>query len=70
MRNRLTEAQWKVIKLIADGHNTESIASQLGISPQTVKRHKANIFIILEFNSTLEVVVWYYQKYWTLITPR
>ena len=37
----LTSRERDVIQLILGGHNTESISHQLGISPNTIKRHRS-----------------------------
>ena len=37
----LTPRERDVIQLILRGHNTESISHQLGISPNTIKRHRS-----------------------------
>ena len=37
----LTPRERDVIHLILRGHNTESISNQLGISPNTIKRHRS-----------------------------
>jgi two-component system, NarL family, nitrate/nitrite response regulator NarL len=39
----LTEREAQVLELLAEGMNTESIASELGVSPVTVRRHRGAI---------------------------
>jgi DNA-binding NarL/FixJ family response regulator len=39
----LTTRELEVVKLIAEGHTTEEIASELVLSKKTVERHRANI---------------------------
>ena len=40
----LTEREHEVLRLIAKGRSGKQVASQLGISPKTVERHKTRIF--------------------------
>jgi len=47
----------EVIDLICEGHNNESIAHQLDISEETVKRHLSNIFAKLNVGSRTELAV-------------
>jgi DNA-binding CsgD family transcriptional regulator len=53
----LTERQRQIVKLIAEGHNRESIANQLGISPGAVHGHLDRLFKQLQVNSVLEVLL-------------
>ena len=39
----LTARELEVVKLIAEGHTSEEIASQLVLSKKTVERHRANV---------------------------
>jgi len=43
VRGPLTQRENEVVKLIAEGHNTQEIADLLTISAKTVERHRANI---------------------------
>ncbi len=40
----LTDREHEVLRLIAKGRSGKQVASQLGISPKTVERHKTRIF--------------------------
>jgi DNA-binding NarL/FixJ family response regulator len=42
-RGPLTQRENEVVKLIAEGHNTQEIADLLTISAKTVERHRTNI---------------------------
>ncbi|WP_417462815.1 response regulator [Kordiimonas sp.] len=41
--NSLSVRERQVVKLIAEGHTSESAANVLGISPHTVRKHRENI---------------------------
>ena len=64
---KLTRQEWKVVELVADGHNHESIANQLDIKVSTVKRHLGNIFRKLEVSTTLEVACEFYKEFLKLV---
>jgi DNA-binding CsgD family transcriptional regulator len=53
----LTKMERKVVELIVQAHNNESIGRQLSISPETVKRHVSTILLKLECTSRTEVAV-------------
>jgi DNA-binding CsgD family transcriptional regulator len=40
----LTEREQEVLRLVAKGRSGKQVATQLGISPKTVERHKTRIF--------------------------
>jgi DNA-binding NarL/FixJ family response regulator len=42
-RDPLTARELEVVKLIAEGHTTEEIATELVLSKKTVERHRANV---------------------------
>lgn len=52
----LTPRQLDVLKLIADGHSNDEIAAQLGVRPNTVKFHIADIFRRLGVRNRIEAV--------------
>jgi DNA-binding NarL/FixJ family response regulator len=54
-RGPLTPREREVVKLIAEGHNTQEIAELLVISPKTVERHRANLLEKLEMSDRVEV---------------
>jgi DNA-binding CsgD family transcriptional regulator len=53
---KLTGREKEILKCIATGNNTYSIADKLGIAESTVKNHKTNIFKKLNVNSSAEAV--------------
>lgn len=54
---RLTRRQAEVLKLAADGRTNTEIASDLCISPHTVKRHITNLFNILGVNDRTQAAI-------------
>jgi two-component system invasion response regulator UvrY len=52
----LTERERKVLKLIAEGVGTKTIAERLGISPKTVQVHRSNLAAKLRLPSTAAIV--------------
>jgi two-component system response regulator FixJ len=55
-RERLTEREREILKLLTVGHSNREIAAQLGISPRTVEVHKARIMEKLECRSLAELI--------------
>ena len=55
-RDRLTEHEREILKLLTVGHSNREIAAQLGISPRTVEVHKARIMEKLECRSLAELI--------------
>jgi DNA-binding NarL/FixJ family response regulator len=53
---QLTARELQVLKLLADGTNSEDIARGLGVKPNTVRTHVQNILMKLNVNSRLEAV--------------
>jgi DNA-binding NarL/FixJ family response regulator len=54
--NMLTSREQEILRLIAEGLSTKTIAKRLFISPKTVENHRTNIMNKLELHSTLELV--------------
>jgi DNA-binding NarL/FixJ family response regulator len=54
-REPLTPRELEIVKLIAEAHSTDEIATVLGISPRTVERHRENILAKLEMRDRVEV---------------
>jgi NarL family two-component system response regulator LiaR len=57
-RQLLTERQLEVLQWIVDGKATKEIASQLGLSANTVSAHRTNMMNILRLHNTAELVVY------------
>jgi len=47
--------EWQVLKLVADGHTSNVIASKLGIAAATVEVHRRNIMRKLDLHSVAEL---------------
>jgi len=54
-KDLLTPRERDVVKLIAEGHTSEEIASILVISPKTVDRHRANVLEKLGMRNRVEL---------------
>jgi len=52
----LTEREWEILRLLAEGRRNDDIASALFISPQTVQTHVRNVLGKLGVHSKLEAV--------------
>lgn len=57
----LSEREEEILKLLATGSNTKSIAESLYISPHTVATHKKNILKKTHKNSVIELVSYAYE---------
>lgn len=53
----LTQRQLEVLRLLADGRSTDEIASQLYLSPTTVRNHVASLLAALGVHTRLQAVV-------------
>ncbi|MFK8331686.1 LuxR C-terminal-related transcriptional regulator [Pseudomonas sp. BJa5] len=51
----LTDREREVAHMILRGHSAKSTASELGISPETVRMHRKNLYLKLEINSQSEL---------------
>ncbi len=51
---QLTERQFQVLRLMADGKSNKVICRELGIEEGTVKAHVASIFRALDVNNRVE----------------
>lgn len=51
----LTDREREVAHMILRGHSAKSTASELGISPETVRMHRKNLYQKLEINSQSEL---------------
>jgi DNA-binding NarL/FixJ family response regulator len=54
----LTERELAVVKLVAQGHTNEEIATQLYVTPATVKTHLANVQRKLTVRNRVEIAAW------------
>jgi len=51
----LTDREREVAHMILRGHSVKSTALELGISPETVRMHRKNLYLKLEINSQSEL---------------
>lgn len=56
MRERLTGREAEILSLLANGGTNQSIAAELGISPETVQTHVRNLLAKMDERSRLELV--------------
>jgi len=52
----ITEREWEVLQLLADGRSNKEIAARLGLSPNTVKTHVARLFEKLRLARRTEAI--------------
>jgi DNA-binding NarL/FixJ family response regulator len=52
----LTDREWEILRMLAQGTRNDQIASSLFISPQTVQTHIRNVLAKLGVHSKLEAV--------------
>ena len=53
---KLSDREWEILRLLAQGRRNEDIAAALFISPQTVQTHVRNVLGKLGVHSKLEAV--------------
>jgi len=58
IRAELSEREIEVLKLIANGKDNGMIASELHISPKTVKNHISNILMKLQIDNRIQAAVY------------
>ena len=58
----LTTREMEILQLIVDGKTAKQIATQLGLSANTVAVHRANIMNALDIHKTAELVVYAIRK--------
>ena len=63
----LTPREVEVVKLVAEGHTSDEIASMLVISRKTVDRHRANILEKLKMRDRVDLTRYAIRR--GLITP-
>lgn len=55
---RLTGCERKVLDLVAEAKSNKEIASELGLSPSTIKRHLENILGKLRLKNRVEAAIY------------
>ena len=60
--NSLTNREYEVLVLIAEGLNNKDIAERLYISEKTVKNHVSNIFKKLDLNDRVQAAIFAYKN--------
>ena len=60
-RQRLTERQLQILRLVATGKTNKSIAATLRLSEKTVDRHISNIFVKLDVSSRVAATAYAYE---------
>jgi DNA-binding NarL/FixJ family response regulator len=55
---KLTPREKQILQLIAKGHSNKDIANLLGLSPNTVSAHRANLMQALGIHKTAELVLY------------
>jgi DNA-binding NarL/FixJ family response regulator len=58
IRAELSDRELQVLKLIANGNDNAQIASELFISPKTVKNHISNILMKLQIENRIQAAVY------------
>lgn len=58
---KLTEREREVLRLVARGYDNRQIASELGISPRTVKNHVNALYEKVDVHSRAALVAWAWQ---------
>jgi len=59
---QLTDRERDVLKLLAEGHTTQEIASMLGISPKTVEGHKTSLMDKLDIHRRVDLIKYALRK--------
>ena len=59
----VSDAQMKVLKLIAEGHKVKEIAEMLCLSPYTVEKHTNNMLRKLGIHSNAALVNYYHKHH-------
>jgi two-component system, NarL family, response regulator NreC len=59
---QLTNREREILKLLAEGHTTQKIATMLVLSPKTVDRHKTNLMAKLAIHSRADLIKYALRK--------
>jgi len=59
---QLTNREREILKLLAEGHTTQEIATMLVLSPKTVDRHKTNLMAKLAIHSRSDLIKYALRK--------
>jgi DNA-binding NarL/FixJ family response regulator len=62
LENELTQREYEVLALIAEGHNNKEIAEELFISEKTVKNHVSNIFRKLNVSDRTQAAIYAFKN--------
>ena len=62
MENELTQREYEVLTLIAEGRNNKEIADELFISEKTVKNHVSNIFRKLNVSDRTQAAIYAFKN--------
>jgi len=62
IKNKLTNRESEVLKLIVEGHTSPEIAKMLFISPRTVETHRSNLMNKLKIKNTAALVRYALEK--------
>jgi two-component system, NarL family, invasion response regulator UvrY len=60
-----TEREHQIFQLIAEGKDNSTIAQELGLADQTVRKHASVIYTKLGVSHRLEAIVWAQEHGWT-----
>lgn len=58
----LTEREWQVVALVAEGHKNKEIGAMLGTTEFVVKNYLRNIFDKLGLWNRVELALWYVSR--------
>lgn len=58
----LTDREWEILQLVAQGLSNVEIAEQLFVGPATVKTHVSNVLMKLGVKDRLHAVIWAYEN--------
>ncbi len=58
----MTEREWQVAVLVADGKVNKEVAAELALSPATVKSYMDTIYVKLGIHSRVELAKWVWER--------